>query len=385
MNGAARVPAIMEAFARSTGLTSDAAPRRYLWTDAFAVCNYLGLHEATGEARWRQLALLLVEQVHGVLGRHRPDDARRGWVSGLSAEEGERHPTAGGLRIGKKQPERAPGEPLDARREWDRDGQYYHYLTRWMHALNRAFRVTGREAYHRWAVELARAAHGAFVYRAGGEPRMYWKMSIDLSRPLVPSMGSHDPLDGFVTLCALRAAAPEDRRPLEEEIAALAAMCRGRRWTTEDPLGIGGMLTDAYRLARLRASGRLDDQPGGRRAGQLLGPLLDDSLASLRVLARTRSPGEPAEQRLAFRELGLAIGLAAVERMGRRQSGGAEEGLAEGGERLDALRAHLPAKDEILRFWTDPGHRRARTWNEHLDINRVMLATALAPDGHLEP
>jgi hypothetical protein len=30
-------------------------------------------------------------------------------------------------------------------------------------------------------------------------PCIYWKMSIDLSRALVPSMGQHDPLDGFVT------------------------------------------------------------------------------------------------------------------------------------------------------------------------------------------
>ena len=30
--------ALMQAFAHRTGLTSDATPRRYLWTDAFAVC-----------------------------------------------------------------------------------------------------------------------------------------------------------------------------------------------------------------------------------------------------------------------------------------------------------------------------------------------------------
>ena len=36
---------------------------------------------------------------------------------------------------------------------------------------------------------------------------MYWKMSIDLSRPLVASMGQHDPLDGFVTCAELDATA----------------------------------------------------------------------------------------------------------------------------------------------------------------------------------
>ena len=62
---------------------------------------------------------------------------------------------------------------------------------------------------------------------------MYWKMSIDLSRPLVPSMGHHDPLDGLITCHELRAALRrEPQRPagldLEPEIADLAAMCEGR-------------------------------------------------------------------------------------------------------------------------------------------------------------
>ena len=30
---------LMEAFAHRTGITSGEPPRRYLWTDAFAVCN----------------------------------------------------------------------------------------------------------------------------------------------------------------------------------------------------------------------------------------------------------------------------------------------------------------------------------------------------------
>lgn len=39
---------------------------------------------------------------------------------------------------------------------------------------------------------------------------MYWKMSIDLSSPLVPSMGQHDPLDGLITYLQLQATAPLD-------------------------------------------------------------------------------------------------------------------------------------------------------------------------------
>jgi len=161
---------IMQDFARRTGLDPEApSPRRYLWTDAFALCNCLGLWEATGDAHWRILALRLVEQVHRVLGRHRPDDARRGWISGLSEDEGARHPTIAGLRIGKPLRERRADEAYDPPAEWERDGQYYHYLTRWMHALHQVWRTTGESRYLLWAVELALGVHPAFVGRIGSE------------------------------------------------------------------------------------------------------------------------------------------------------------------------------------------------------------------------
>jgi len=88
------------------------------WTDAFAVCNFLELHRQKDDSAQRDLALALIDQVHGVLGRYREDDARTGWLSGLSGEEGRSRPTAGGLRIGKPLPERRPGEPYDDRVEW---------------------------------------------------------------------------------------------------------------------------------------------------------------------------------------------------------------------------------------------------------------------------
>src|SRR5436305_3103232 len=103
----------------------------YLWTDAFAVCNLLALARRAVDDHLASMALTLVHLVHQTLGRNRPDGARSGWLGDAS----DAHPTRGGLRIGKKLPERAPDEPLDERLEWDRDGQYFHYLTRWMHAL----------------------------------------------------------------------------------------------------------------------------------------------------------------------------------------------------------------------------------------------------------
>jgi hypothetical protein len=38
---------------------------------------------------------------------------------------------------------------------------------------------------------------------------------------------------------------------------------------------------------------------------------------------------------------------------------------------------------EIEDFWLLPAHQRGQRWKEHLDINRVMLATSLLPDEFL--
>ena len=93
---------IMTDFARLTGLAPEGIPERYLWTDAFAVCNFLGLYEETGDAKWKDLALSLVGQVHSTLGRYRKDDTRVGWISGLDEQKGQFHPPAGGLRMGRR-------------------------------------------------------------------------------------------------------------------------------------------------------------------------------------------------------------------------------------------------------------------------------------------
>ena len=61
-------------FARLTGLSSSKEkPRRYLWTDAFAVCNFLTLYKQTSDERYKDLALRLVDQVHNILGRRRDE------------------------------------------------------------------------------------------------------------------------------------------------------------------------------------------------------------------------------------------------------------------------------------------------------------------------
>ena len=193
----------------------------------------------------------LVDQVHFVLGRYSNDDSRKGWISGLDERAGYEHPTVGGLRIGKKLVERKSDEPVDERLEWDRDGQYFHYLTKWMQALARIAVCTGDRHYQCWALALARASHAGFTYRleAGKSRRMYWKMSVDLSRALVASMGHHDPLDALITYLELKANNEGFEYSLsdinlEKEIVDCQAMCVARNWATDDPLGTGSLLVD---------------------------------------------------------------------------------------------------------------------------------------------
>ena len=103
---------LMSDFATRTGLSPPSRkPSRYLWTDAFAVCNFLELFERTSDEKYRRGATELIDQVHRVLGRYRDDDKRSGWISGLDERAGRRHPTAGGLRIGKPLSERSVDEP----------------------------------------------------------------------------------------------------------------------------------------------------------------------------------------------------------------------------------------------------------------------------------
>ena len=373
--------ALMQAFAVRTGLDGDAAPRRYLWTDAFAVCNCIALSADERRPPFGTLATDLVAQVHAVLGRHRDDDPRRGWISGLEEAEGARHPTAGGLRIGKPLPERTRDAPLDAELEWDRDGQYFHYLTRWMHALDQYAHAFAQPDAERWAVELAQAAYRGFVQRsAGGAPqRMVWKMSIDLSRALVPSMGQHDPLDGLITALQLRARGDADRAApaLDAQVRDYAALALVHDWRSDDPLGVGGLLCDACRLAQLPGD---DVLPGDGARGAVLARILDAALAGVIDYARRQPLRQPPAHRLAFRELGLAIGLRGVPRM-RAWSAGVD---ARSAAALERLSAHESLADAILDTWREPAHRQLHAWRAHEDINAVMLATALLPSGYLE-
>ncbi|HSL80520.1 MAG TPA: hypothetical protein VK877_12770 [Pseudolabrys sp.] len=372
----------MSEFAARTGLVRAIEhPRRYLWTDAFAVCNFLELSARTGEQKYREYANLLIDQVHHVLGRYREDDARSGWISGFDEEKGRRHPTAGGLRIGKALRERSDAEPFDERLEWDRDGQYFHYLTKWMHALCQTSLIESKPAYARWAGELASAAYqgfGAAFASDRGLVGIYWKMSTDLSRPLVFAMGSHDVLDGFITFREVQNAMTTTsgaEMNIPEAIDSLAALTQDRDWATDDPLGLGGLLFDACRLCRLSENSHTD--------AELLETLLDGCSRGLSSFLRARPLARAASHRLAFRELGLAIGLKAVAAIGYEIQQRSFDNRVALRRATDWLLRHESLGAEIIDGWLPSSRQQDESWRAHQDINDVMLATALIPDTFL--
>ena len=89
--------------------------------------------------------------------------------------------------------------------------------------------------------------------------------------------------------------------------------------------------------------------------------------------------------RLAFRELGLALGLSGVDLL-RQLVEADRKGIFARGElraRIQSLAPKAALGSAIVSLWLEPGHQRTSAWSEHRDINEVMLATSLVPEGFL--
>lgn len=290
---------IMDGFAKRTGIEESEGDshQRYLWTDAFAVQSFFGLSHVLNEELYYNHALKLIDQVHVVLGRHRPDDERKGWISGLPEEKGKQHPTIGGLRIGKRLPERGKNDYPDERLEWERDGQYFHYLSRWCQALLNSFQETKENNYALWAAELLEAGE-SFVDSVNGKTRMYWKMNIDLSYPVVTHMGAHDPLEGLICAESAKEAILDKADALDQFIRNMNILCSGQSWATTDSLGIGGLLLNTCRAFALNNASDLPESVRPKK-------LWSESIVSLEsYYSHIYEPLLSPERRLPFRECG---------------------------------------------------------------------------------
>jgi len=225
-----------------------------------------------------------------------------------------------------------------------------------MFALNRLSLASSDKKYNDQAIELAKAIHPAFVYdRDKPRPRMVWKMSVDLSRPLVRSEGNLDPVDGFVVFRLLQQTDGERSEALKEEIEDYEKIVRAkwRGYGSQDPLDLGMTLWTAHWFAGEEwADGLLE------RARRDLGELWDGGYFKTWM-----------GRRLAFREFGTCLGM--------------QCGI--GGEEWETR-----ARD-ITQMWEKTGvvprpkqESKEAGYNASDDlqpINLVMYAAALNPGG----
>lgn len=307
---------------------------RYLWTDAFGVVNLLTLYKETSNSTYLELAKSLVRTVHDVLGYTRDGRSR---LPGATDDA----PLAGGLRIGKMEEGGMDG-----------DGQYLHYLTLWMFALNRLAVAAGERAYNDLAVQLAAAVHPYFFYRSTSRQlRMVWKVSMDMKSVLVGSEGHIDGATGYVVYSLLQRTATHfdpSSAALENELwdyrEIMARDGRRALAPSSDTLDLGMCLWMCH-VAQ--------DEAWAQRLGA----------ESLVVARRVMDPelgvtARPAARRLAFRELGLCLGI----------------GCYEAGELSERAR-------ELVEFWREYAEGEGGEGDELRPISRVMYAAALKPGG----
>ena len=356
---------LMDEFLKRTGVgTHEGNPgQRYLWTDAFAVQACFALYHLLDDKEYYENALELIEMVHDTLGKYHKDDPRSGWISGLPEEEGKQHPTINGLRIGKELPERTAGEPINQEMEWERDGQYFHYLTRWFTALMQAFRETREKKYAIWAGELIKSGEN-FIYKVDGAYRMYWKMNSDLTKPLVESMGAHDPMEGLICTITAINALEENNKDLQALKVKMKGICDGMNWFTDDALGLGGLILNTSRSFELSMR--------GENLPQEIQPefLYSSSISGLKVYSQHLfDPSRPAVSRLAFRECGLSLGFNVLYEL--------QDKYREFDVNFEDLKNYLSIARVIEEFWIKPSNHLSPTWSDHLDINAVTLASSL--------
>ncbi|KAL4965838.1 uncharacterized protein BDV14DRAFT_199613 [Aspergillus stella-maris] len=327
---------------------------RYLWTDAFGVLCLLTLHTETNrlhQSKSQQqaeaesesnhyliLASRLIENVHDTLGYTR-DGTRR--LSGAIDSK----PLGGGLRIGKIDEGGSDG-----------DGQYHHYLTLWMFALNRMSLAANESAYNQLAIQLARAIHVPFfMNRSSDRPRMVWKLSMELDTVLVGSEGNLDPIDGFVMMRLLQSTAVKygEGEVLKDEIDDYARVMKrkGEHFVSSDPLDLGMTMWTVQWVYEEEWAAKLAE-----RCFEQIYALFEEN----RYLARSKA------RRLPFREFGTALGIRCIAEQDSEK------------ERSVDLRVYA---DQIVDCWTPEmrSSMQGGEMDELRPINRVMFAAALIP------
>jgi hypothetical protein len=112
----------------------------------------------------------------------------------------------------------------------------------------------------------------------------------------------------------------------------------------------------------------------------LINDLLIACRGGLSALLGKRYLIQPASQRLAFRELGLSIGLKGLPTIAdaTTKKAVAFRRRTSLSRNVDLLLSYHSLGERIINTWLAYA-QKDQAWNVHQDINDVMLATALIP------
>ena len=93
----------------------------------------------------------------------------------------------------------------------------------------------------------------------------------------------------------------------------------------------------------------------------------------------------PPSRRLAFRELGLAIGLKALPIIANAvdKNRNTFESRPALHQTINLLLPYQSLSEDIIALWLRSSEQQHESWKTHQDINEVMLATAIIPDTFL--
>jgi hypothetical protein len=222
------------------------------------------------------------------------------------------------------------------------DGQYFHYLDKWLFALARANHVTD-------GVRIAKSSFPYFFEDAGrGRGGIRWKLSVNASRPstLPATYPNDDTLNALIVyslLDALNKNNAANELSLKDEIKELRNSLRNYNpRVTEDPLGWGlEAISDQYVMGHPRTT-------------------------QLRLLASKAL--HTSHLSLPFRLYGAMIGASVDGHLIPRDTL----------EKLKEVCTRYQFK-EMEKSSSDEGYEE-----EHSAINRVMLAMVLLSPGALK-
>ncbi len=117
----------------------------------------------------------------------------------------------------------------------------------------------------------------------------------------------------------------------------------------------------------------------------LVKTILQAALSGMESRARQSPLDLPVTHRLAFRALGLSIGLRGLARTRHRMEDRPGRFSTSQWSLAGALLGHAPLGERIESSVSPARNRRAVTWTSHRDIDAVMLARSLVPKGFLTP